>query len=299
MLDTTQGQRLIALTAKVIRGESGIHGAPGTIEHLGLIDHTWPAHFTEHALRIMCGVEENFERLRQLGRDRLPGAVVITTGSSTIIAGKGNLGALAAGTGGTVAKYIGFGQGTAAGGTRVTALTSDLGLCSEIVVNSGQTQRVTGTVTNTTTTNDQDTKQTVGTITAGQSLAIVEAGLFTTVAWPGQFSVATVSGTFLSGTTTSGGTATASTSSGIPTAATNYQVDQEIITCSLSGTTVTCTARGVNGSTAASHSNGCVFNVAAPSGTGAGGYLECKGDFAVISLASTDTLQLTATEQLT
>lgn len=189
---------------------------------------------------------------------------------------------------------LGFGQGNATAGTDVTALTSDKGLGAEIVANGGQSTRVAGTSSQQTTTSTNDTYRVVGTITCNvSSLKITEAGLFDTSAFPGQTTIATVG--VLSGTGT--GTTTLTSGTGLPTASTDYQIDQEVLTGTLSGTTLTISARGANGSTAAAHSAGAIITVAAPSGTGAGGKMAAKADFAVISLASGDTLQLTANVQ--
>lgn len=189
-------------------------------------------------------------------------------------------------------KNIGFGQGNKTPGTDVTALASDKALGAEIVANGAQTARIAGTSSQVTTTNTNDTYQVQGTITCnlGGGLAITEAGLFDTNAWPAQNTVAT-QGT-LSGTAT--GTFTITSATGFPTASTDYQIDQEVMTGTLAGTTVTITARGANGSTAAAHTVGSIITVASPTGTGAGGILTAKGDFAVVNLAQNDTLQLTA-----
>jgi hypothetical protein len=194
-------------------------------------------------------------------------------------------------------KNIGFGQGNKTAGTDVTALTSDKALGAEIVANGAQANRVAGTSSQVTTTNSNDTYQVQGTITCnlGGGLAITEAGLFDTSAFPGQDTVAT-QGT-LSGTAT--GTFTVTSGTSLPTASADYQIDQEVFTATRSGTTVTITARGANGSTAAAHTTGSILTVASPSGTGAGGTMTAKGDFAVINLAQNDTLQLTAKIQFT
>lgn len=227
-------------------------------------------------------------------------ASIITTGS-TQASGGTNKGGKAVFSGRLIGSSptqaeplnIGFGQGNPAG-TRVTALVTDLALAGEIV---SQTNRIAGTSSQVTTSggNYLDTYQVVGTITAAGSLAIVEAGLYDTNVYPGQTTVATL--TALTGTGT--GSATLTSGSGLPTASTNYQIDQEVITATLSGTTLTITARGVNGSTAAAHSGTPFITVASPTGTGGGGILTAKGDFAVINLSSGDTLQLTAKIQFT
>lgn len=191
---------------------------------------------------------------------------------------------------------IGFGQGNKTAGTDVTALTTDKGLGAEIVANGAQpANRIAGTSSQQTTTNVNDTWQVIGTITAGVALAVTEIGLFDTNAWPAQTTVAT-QGT-LSGT--SNGTFTITSGTGFPTASTDYQIDQEVITATLSGTTVTTTTRGANGSTAAAHTAGSIWTVAAPTGTGAGGTMQAKADFAVINLNIGDSLQLTAKIQFT
>lgn len=190
-------------------------------------------------------------------------------------------------------KNIGFGQGNKTPGTDVTALTSDKALGAEIVANGGQATRVAGTSSQVTTTNTNDTYQVQGTITCNLvgGLAITEAGLFDTSAFPAQTTVAT-QGTALTGT--GNGNFTITSATGFPTASTDYQLDQEVLTGTLSGTTITTSARGANGSTAVSHTVGTIITVASPTGTGAGGILTAKGDFAVVNLAQNDTLQLTA-----
>lgn len=192
-------------------------------------------------------------------------------------------------------KFIGFGQGNKTPGTDITALVTDKALGAEIVANGGQTNRVSGTSSQVTTTNTNDTYQVVGTITANIALAITEAGLFDTQPWPAQTTVATQG--ILTGTGT--GTFTITSATGFPTAGTDYQLDQEVLSATLSGTTITVTARGANGSTAAAHTASTIITVASPTGTGAGGIQTAKGDFAVINLATNDTLQLTAKVQFT
>lgn len=283
----------------------------GRVENIGLIDHSHPWLFTEKELRALCHVEEHLVNLLDLRKQREPGAVIIPAGSSTIEGGKGVFANQVGGGTSAPPQYIGFGQGDPAG-TRVTATTTQLGLAAEIAspggtnTNTGQSARVTGTVSNVTTTNLDDTLQVVGTITAGAALSITEAGLFTTSAFPGQFSVATISGTFLAGALTSGGTATVSSASGLPTATTNYQMVStggtvlEVFSASLSGTTLTAVARGLNGTTAAAaRAAGVVITVVSPTGTGTGGLPAAIGDFALISLAATDTLALTGKVQFT
>jgi hypothetical protein len=223
-------------------------------------------------------------------------ANIIPAGSASIPAGK----AIFAGRliGGTPTQTeplnIGFGQGSPAG-TRITALVTDLGLSGEVVANGGQTTRIAGASSQVTTTNNNDTYQVVGTITANVALALVEVGLFDTNPWPAETTVATQG--VLSGTGT--GTFTITSASGFPTIATNYQIESEIITGTLSGTTLTITARGVNGSTAVAHAAGAFITVVSAGGTGGGGKMAAKGDFAVINLATTNTLQNTATVQFT
>jgi hypothetical protein len=194
-------------------------------------------------------------------------------------------------------KNIGFGQGNKTAGSQVTSLTTDKALGAEIVANGGQTTRIAGTSSQVTTTNTSDTYQVQGTITCNLvgGLAITEAGLFDTNPWPAQNTVATQG--VLSGTAT--GTFTITSATGFPTASTDYQIDQEVLTATLAGTTITVTARGANGSTAAAHTAGSIITVGSPTGTGAGGFLTAKGDFAVINLAQNDTLQLTAKVQFT
>jgi hypothetical protein len=194
-------------------------------------------------------------------------------------------------------KNIGFGQGDATAGTDVTAVTSDKALGAEIVANGAQTTRIAGTSSQVTTTNTNDTYHVTGTLTCnlGGGLAITEAGLFDTNAFPAQTTVATQGA--LSGTGT--GTFTITSATGFPTASTDYQIQSEVLTGTLSGTTLTISARGANGSTAAAHAAGKIITVASATGTGAGGIMTAKGDFAVINLSQNDTLGLTAKVQFT
>jgi len=309
MLDVPVGQKIVSYEALIRR-------ADGTVEDLGLIDHSHAWLYTTDELAKLCkGIrsygERNFENMVALAKSGLHGATVIPTGSSTIEGGKGLFASQIGGGTSTPPQYIGFGQGDPAG-TRITAQTTNLGLAGEIAApggtntNTGQSARVTGTVSYVTTTNNVDTMQVVGTITAGTALQITEAGLFTTSAFPAQFTVATIAGTFLNGSTTGGGTATISSASGVPTATTNYQMVStggtvlEVFSASLSGTTLTAVARGLNGtSAAAARAAGVLITAVSATGTGATGLCAAVGDFALISLASADTLQLTAKVQAT
>lgn len=293
MLDAPQGQKLVSFDAVITR-------ADGTVHDLGLIDHSHAWLFSEKELADLCHAAEHLENLLALRAAKEPGAVIIPTGSASIASGKAVYAGLAEGSGQVVPSFIGFGQGNPAG-TRITALVTDLGLAGELAApggtntNTGQTQRVGGVASLVTTTNLNDTFQVVGTITAGTALQIVEAALLDTQPYPGQAVLAT-QGVF-SGTGT--GTFTVVSASGIPTASSNWQIEQEVFTATSSGTTVTITARGVNGSTAVSHANGSSITVVTAGGTGAGGKAAAKGDFAVINLATNDSLQLTAKVQFT
>lgn len=293
MIEAPQGSRLISFEAVVTR-------ADGRVENIGLIDHSHPWLISEKLLKAWCHVEEHLENLLDLHRRKVPGAQVIPTGSASIAGGKSVYAGLSEGSGQVVPKYIAFGTGNP-DGTRITALVTDLGLAGEIGApggvnkNIGQSARVTGTPSLVTVTNLSDTLQIVGTITAGAALAIVEAGLFDTSPFPYCSTVATQG--VLSGTGT--GTFTVTSSSGLPTASTNYQIEQEVFTATSSGTTITITARGANGSSAAAHANGSNIQVVSAAGTGGGGLCAAKGDFAVINLATLDTLQLTGKVQFT
>lgn len=309
MLDVPVGQRIISYEALVRR-------ADGTVEDLGLIDHSHAWRYSTDELTKLCkGIESygerNFENLVALAKSGLHGATIIPTGSSTIEGGKGLFASQIGGGTSTPPQYIAFGQGDPAG-TRVTAQTTQLGLAGEIAApggtntNTGQSARITGTVSYVTTTNDLDTMQVVGTMTAGATLAVTEAGLATTSAFPAQSTVATISGTFLAGSTTAGGTATISSATGFPTATTNYQMVStggtvlEVFSASLSTTTMTAVARGLNGTAAAAaRAAGVLITAVSATGTGATGLFAAIGDFAVINLASADTLQLTAKVQAT
>jgi len=287
MLDAPQGAKLVAFNAVVTR-------ADGRRENLGLIDHSHAWLFTENELRSMCHAAEHLENLLNLRKLHEPGAVVVPTFDKQVFSAR------MIGSSPTLAEplNIGFGQGDPAG-TRVTALTSDKGLAGEIVANGSQSTRVVGTSSQQTTTNTNDTYQVIGTITCNLvgGLQIVEAGMFSSSAFPAQTTVATQG--VLSGT--SGGTFTVASATGFPGSG-NYdiQIDQEVLTVtSGQGTTTWTITRGVNGSTAAAHSVGAYVTNANATGTGLSGYMAAKGDFALITLAQNDTLQLTASIQFT
>lgn len=290
-----QGQKIVSFSAVVTR-------ANGRVENLGLIDHSHAYLLPVKLLKAITKVPANLERLFELRRMGAYGATIIPTGSASIDGGKAVFAGLVEAAGGNYIspKYIAFGQGNPTG-TRITALVTDLALSGEIGapggvnLNTGQSARITGTPTQVTTTNSNDTMQVVGTITAGTALAIVEASLNTTSAFPYTSTVATQG--VLSGTGT--GTFTVTSSTNLPTASTNYQIDSEVFTGTSSGTTITITARGVNGSSAVSHANGSNIQACSVTGTGAAGLMAAKGDFAVINLATNDTLQLTAKIQFT
>lgn len=197
---------------------------------------------------------------------------------------------------------VAFGQGSP-NGTRITSVTTDLGLSGEIVANGAQTTRIAGSSSQVTTSGGffNDTYQVQGTITCnlGGGLAITEASLHDTSAYPGADLIANANLGVLTGTGT--GTFTVNSGSSFPTTSTDYQVEQEVFTATRSGTTVTITARGVNGSTAVAHTAAGNTNITevSQSGTGNGGTMAAKGDFAVVNLAQNDTLQLTAKVQFT
>lgn len=305
MIQAPQGSKLVSYEAIVTRA------ATGKIENLGLIDHSHPFLFTEKALRAWAHNKNQFELLLYRAKNFLPGAVVIPTGSASIAGGKQVYEQQVSGTTSVVPKYIGFGQGDPAG-TRITAVTSMLGLAGEIAApggtntNTGQSARVTGSVTDVTTTNLNDTFQVVGTITAGAALAITEAALFTTSPFPAQTTVATITSTFLAGSTTAGGNATLASATGWPSVQTNIQMVStggaavEVFQATPTGTALAANARGVNGtSAAAARAAGVLLTVVSPTGTGGAGICAALGDFAVINLAVADTLQLTAKVQFT
>ena len=76
--------------------------------------------------------------------------------------------------------------------------------------------------------------------------------------------------------------------------------EQEVVTITAGqGTTTWTVTRGVNGSSGASHNQNSLITMCSPTGTGNSGYMGAKGDFALISLALNDTLQLTASIQFT
>lgn len=311
MLEAPQGARLVSYEAVVTRGDSGVHGAPGTVER-GLIDHSHPWLFTEKELRALALAENQFELLLARARAHLPGAVIIPAGSASIAGGKQVFEQDVSGTTALPPKYIAFGQGDPAG-TRITAVTSMLGLAGEIAApggtntNTGQSARVTGTVSDVTTTNLSDTVQVVGTLTAGVALAITEAGLATTSPFPAQTTVATITSTFLAGATTAGGNATLASATGWPSGSQiNIQMVStggtavEVFQATPTGTALAANARGVNGtSAAAARAAGVLLTNVTPGGTGGCGLFAAIGDFAVINLATNDTLQLTAKTQFT
>lgn len=184
--------------------------------------------------------------------------------------------------GGTEPLNCAFGQGSG------TSAVPDEALFAEVVAQG----RVAGTATQQTTTTPNDTYQVVGTYTASAARAITEAGLLDAVTSPAQ---TTLAASMTSGQTT----LTVPSAAGFPGSG-NYdiQIDSEVMTVTGGqGTTTWTVTRGVNGSTAASHASAAV--VTGASIAAAGGNLFMHGDFAVINLASGDTLTLTAKAQIT
>lgn len=285
MLEAPQGAKLVAFHGVVKR-------ANGKVEDLGLIDHSHAWLFSEQELAAVCHDAVHLANLLDLRARHEPGAVIVPTFDKQVFSAR------MIGSSPATAEplNIGFGQGDPAG-TRVTALTSDKGLAGEIVANGSQSTRVVGTSSQQTTTNTNDTYQVVGTITCNLvgGLQIVEAGLFSSSAFPAQ---TTITNNPLS----SGGTSiTVTSATGFPGSG-NYDcmIDQEVVTITAGqGTTTWTVTRGVNGSSGASHNQNALITACSASGTGAGGYMAAKGDFALISLAQNDTLQLTASIQFT
>lgn len=93
-------------------------------------------------------------------------------GTATVLTnnGKGQVAKQVAGTTSVPPKYIGIGTG--ATGAARTAVAADTALSTEVET------RANGTASTVTTTQTNDTFQTVGTITATAGRAVDEAGLF-------------------------------------------------------------------------------------------------------------------------
>jgi hypothetical protein len=106
-------------------------------------------------------------------------------GTATVLTnnGKGQVAKQVAGTTSLPPKYIGIGTG--ATGAARTAVAADTALSTEVET------RATGTPSTVTTTQTNDTFQTVGTITATAGRAVDEAGLFDAVSAGNMFVSAT------------------------------------------------------------------------------------------------------------
>jgi len=152
--------------------------------------------------------------------------------------------------------------------------------------------RVTGTSSIVTTTTTNDTYQVVGTLTAAGTRAVTECSLHDSTTKPTQNTVAAagVVGSSVATTLNTGTTFTPGN---------NFiQIRTEVLQVTAgSGTTALTVVRGVNGSTAIATI--AVSDVVTPgnqpnvSGT-TGGTMLAHYDFAVINLATSDTLQSTA-----
>lgn len=175
----------------------------------------------------------------------------------------------------------------------LTAAATDVAMFDE-----SSEARVSGTSTQQTTTNANDTYQVVGTITAGGSRAITEFGMFDSTTQPATAAVA------------AGGVVGSNSSTTLNTAATfspgngNYvQIRTEVMQVTAgSGTTSLTVVRGQNGSSAISTI--AATDVVTPGnipGTTAttGGSMFVHADFSVINLNSGDSIQFTAKVQFT
>jgi hypothetical protein len=174
----------------------------------------------------------------------------------------------------------------------LTAAATDVAMFDE-----SAEARVTGTSSQVTTTNANDTYQVVGTITASASRAITEFGAFDSTTQP---STATVA---------AGGVVGSSSATTLNTAATftpgnNYiQIRTEVMQVTAgSGTTALTVVRGQNGSTAISTI--AVSDVVTPgnipgSTATTGGSMFVHADFAVINLNNGDSIQFTLKVQFT
>jgi hypothetical protein len=174
-----------------------------------------------------------------------------------------------------------------------TAAVSDVALFAET-----SEARVAGTSSIVTTTTTNDTYQVVGTLTAAGSRAVTECGLFDSTTKPTGNTVAaagvvgsSVATTLNTGTTFSPGN-------------NNYiQIRTEVMQVTAgSGTTALTVTRGANGSSAISTI--AVSDIVTPGnipGTSAitGGSMLAHYDFAVINLATSDTIQTTAQVKFT
>jgi hypothetical protein len=174
----------------------------------------------------------------------------------------------------------------------LTAAATDVAMFDE-----SSEARVTGTSSQVTTTNPNDTYQVVGTITAAGSRAITEFGAFDSTTQP---SVAAVA---------AGGVVGSAVSTTLNTAATftpgnNYiQIRTEVMQVTAgSGTTALTVVRGANGSSAiATIAAADVVTPGNIPGTTAttGGSMFVHADFAVINLNTSDSIQFTAKIQFT
>jgi hypothetical protein len=171
--------------------------------------------------------------------------------------------------------------------TQFTAAVSDVALFAETAE-----ARVTGTSSAVTTTTANDTYQVVGTLTASGSRAVTEVGLFDSTTKP--FSTTVTGGTAVG---SSSGTTLTVAASYTPSNSTSIQVRTEVLTVTAgSGSTSLTVTRGQNGSTAISTiANSDVVTAGNPPGSTAitGGSQLAHFDFAVINLASGNTLQST------
>lgn len=175
----------------------------------------------------------------------------------------------------------------------LTAAATDVGMFDE-----SAEARVTGTSSQVTTTNANDTYQVVGTITASASRAIKEFGAFDSTTQPATALVA------------AGGVVGSSSSTTLNTSATftpgnntYIQIDTEVMEVTAgSGSTALTVVRGQNGSTAISTiaANDVVTPGNIPGSTvTTGGSMFVHADFAVINLNSGDSIQFTLKVQFT
>lgn len=188
-------------------------------------------------------------------------------------------------------KNLGHGSGSG------TSAVTDLTLFAEDTGGSPTYARTAGSSSQVTTAIANDTYQATGTVTAGHAIGVTNAALFDQTGLPAQT-------TLTSNPLTSGATSmTVTSATGFPGSG-NYliQIDSEVIQVTAGqGTTTWTIVRAQNGSTAASHNQNAVImeagTTAAGGGTGGGGQMLMKGDFAVINLATNDSITYTAKVQ--
>lgn len=168
-----------------------------------------------------------------------------------------------------------------------TAAVTDVGLFAETTE-----ARQTGTSTIVTTSTTNDTYQVVATLTAAGARAVTEVGLFDSATKP--FSSTVASGAIVGSAV---GTTFTSGASFTPANSTFIQIRTEVLNVTAgTGTTSLTVTRGQNGSSAISTiASSDVYTAGNGPGqtTITGGTMLAHFDFAVINLATSNTLQST------